>query len=51
MFMFAFIGGGLYAAVALALRLRDRKDAVAFTPFLTFASLATMFVFGGYLLS
>ena len=34
MLAFTFAGGGLVALVALAFRLRGRKDVVAFTPFL-----------------
>ncbi len=49
MLLLAFVGGGVIAAFVLVTRIRRRKDAIAFTPFLTFATLGTMLLFPGYL--
>ena len=38
----AIIGGGIIAALLLALRLRSRKSAIPFGPFLSLAAIATM---------
>jgi prepilin signal peptidase PulO-like enzyme (type II secretory pathway) len=49
MLMLAFIGGGVLALLVLVARVRRRKDVVAFTPFLTFATLGAMLLVPGYL--
>lgn len=51
MLVTTFLAGSLVAIVVLALRLRDRKDAVAFTPFILIGVLVSMFTTPGYLLS
>ncbi|MBI2764673.1 MAG: prepilin peptidase [Chloroflexi bacterium] len=47
--LFAFGGGALYALVLMLLRLRSRKDVLAFTPFLALGVLGALAVTGGYL--
>lgn len=51
--LIAMIAGGLIAALLLLLRLRRRKDAIPFGPFLSFGTLVTLFwgssIFGWYL--
>jgi leader peptidase (prepilin peptidase)/N-methyltransferase len=49
MLLVTFIAGGVLAAVLLALRLRNRKDAVAFIPFLAGATVFCMFYMDLYL--
>jgi leader peptidase (prepilin peptidase)/N-methyltransferase len=39
----AIIGGGLTAAILLLAKLKSRKDAIPFGPFLSLAAMATMF--------
>lgn len=51
MLTLTFVAGGAVAAVVLALRLRGRKDVVAFTPFLAGATVVTLLCFPTYLLS
>lgn len=46
-----FLAGSLVAVVVLALRIRDRKDAVAFTPFIFIGVLVSLFTTPGYLIS
>lgn len=45
-----FLAGSAVAVVALALRLRGRKDTVAFTPFLLIGVLISSYMAPGYLL-
>jgi leader peptidase (prepilin peptidase) / N-methyltransferase len=45
----AFITGGVVAAVALGLRLRKRKDPIAFTPFLAAGALMALTLYPVYL--
>ena len=45
----AFITGGVVAAVALGLRLRKRKDPIAFTPFLAAGALIALTLYPVYL--
>jgi leader peptidase (prepilin peptidase)/N-methyltransferase len=45
----AFITGGIVAAVALGLRLRKRKDPIAFTPFLAAGALIALTLYPVYL--
>lgn len=42
MLIATFVAGGFFAAVALTLGLRGRKDAVAFTPFILIGALAAL---------
>lgn len=51
LFLVAFASGGLFAAVLLVMRMRTRKDVVAFTPFLVAATAFSMLYFHLYLLS
>ena len=51
MLALAFLAGGAIAVAVLVTKIRGRSDVVAFTPFLTFATLATLLLFPGYLLS
>jgi prepilin signal peptidase PulO-like enzyme (type II secretory pathway) len=46
-----FLAGSLVAIVVLVLRIRDRKDAVAFTPFIFIGVLVSLFTTPGYLIS
>jgi leader peptidase (prepilin peptidase)/N-methyltransferase len=46
-----FLAGSLVAVVVLALRSRDRRDAVAFTPFIFVGVLVSLFTTPGYLIS
>ena len=47
----AFITGGVVAAAALGLRLRKRKDPIAFTPFLAAGALAALAFYPLYLVT
>ncbi len=40
--LFSWIGGGLVAIVLLALRIKGRKEAIAFAPFMVTAALVTL---------
>jgi len=39
----AIISGGLTAAIVLLLKLKNRKDAIPFGPFLSLAAIVTLF--------
>jgi len=39
----AIVSGGLTAAILLLLKLKNRKDAIPFGPFLSLAAMATLF--------
>ena len=49
MLLVTFLAGGVLAGVLLALRLRNRKDVVAFTPFMVGATAFCMFYMDLYL--
>jgi prepilin signal peptidase PulO-like enzyme (type II secretory pathway) len=46
-----FLAGSAVAIVLLALRIRDRKDSVAFTPFIFIGVLISMYLTPGYLVA
>lgn len=46
----AFVGGGLVAVILLLLKVKKRRDAIPFGPFMSLAAMATMF-WGKYILS
>ena len=39
----AVVGGGLVAAILLALKVKKRREAIPFGPFLLLATMATLF--------
>jgi leader peptidase (prepilin peptidase)/N-methyltransferase len=41
--LLAIISGGLIAAILLLLKIKSRKDAIPFGPFLCLATMATLF--------
>lgn len=47
MLTLTFIGGGLISLGLVAARVRHRSDAIAFTPFLLIAVVATLLMLGG----
>jgi len=49
MLLSGFFAGGIFAAAALAARLRNRKDVVAFTPFLVLGAMIALALGNGYL--
>jgi prepilin signal peptidase PulO-like enzyme (type II secretory pathway) len=46
MLMFTFLGGGLISLGLVATRIRGRSDAIAFTPFMLLAVVATLWLAG-----
>jgi leader peptidase (prepilin peptidase)/N-methyltransferase len=46
MLMFTFLGGGLISLGLIATRIRRRSDAIAFTPFMLVAVVATLWLAG-----
>lgn len=48
LFAGAFVGGGLVAAVLLVSRVRQRRDVIAFTPFLAAGVLMAWLISGSY---
>jgi prepilin signal peptidase PulO-like enzyme (type II secretory pathway) len=49
MLLSGVLGGGVFAAAALAIRIRNRKDVVAFTPFLVLGAMTALALGNGYL--